>query len=349
MKERYDLSNLTILDDLIQKQLKPFVRKIDSEAYYAEDFLKSIGKAGLLNSQNGVDFSKEIRVVEEIAKVCMTTAFNLWCHLAALTYIRNSENFHLRNEILPQLEDGSLLGGTGLSNPMKYYAGLETLHLKAIKTSEGLVVNGHLPSVSNLGSDHWFGIIAEVNPDQRIMAVVPCNVEGLTLKAKLEYMAVNGSATYSCSFNEVKIPEKWIVSHNADDFVKIIRPAFVLYQIPLGLGVSEVCIKSIQQVCNKQGGCNQFLSVKPEDLAEELHRIREKVYQTAKDPLSKWNDLLQLRRSIVYLTSNATHGEMLHQGGAGYLQNSAPSRRLRESYFLVNLTPTLKHLEKMLH
>ncbi|WP_423410632.1 acyl-CoA dehydrogenase family protein [Heyndrickxia sp. MSNUG] len=342
---------MTSLAFLIQEQLKPFVRRIDAEAYYAEEFLKSIGKAGFLNSNTGVDFSTEVRVVEEVSKVCMTTGFNLWCHLAALTYIRNSENRYLKDEILPQLENGLLLGGTGLSNPMKYYAGLETLHLKAKKTNEGYSVNGQLPSVSNLGKGHWFGIIAEVSPEQRMMAVVPCNAEGLTLKAKLEYLGVNGSATYSCAFDDVTIPEEWIVSHDVDTFIEKIRPAFVLYQIPLGLGVTEASIASIRQVCNKQGGCNDYLSVQPDDLERELELIRMETFKLADGEglLQQWKELLQLRLRTAYLTSKAAHGSMLHQGGAGYLKYSAPSRRLRESYFLVNLTPTVKHLEKMLH
>ncbi|WP_415814186.1 acyl-CoA dehydrogenase family protein [Mesobacillus thioparans] len=342
---------MTSLAVLIQEQLKPFVRRIDAEAYYAEEFLKSIGKAGFLNSDTGVDFSTEVHVVEEVSKVCMTTGFNLWCHLASLTYIRNSDNRYLKEEILPQLENGQLLGGTGLSNPMKYYAGLETLHLKATKTNEGYRVKGQLPSVSNLGNDHWFGIIAEVSSDQRMMAVVPCNAEGLTLKAKLEYLGVNGSATYSCAFDDVTIPEKWVVSHDVDTFINKIRPAFVLYQIPLGFGVTEASIASIRQVCNKQGGCNDYLSIQPDELERELKRLRTETYKLAggEGLFQQWKHLLQLRLRTAYLTSKAAHGSMLHQGGAGYLKYSAPSRRLRESYFLVNLTPTVKHLEKMLH
>ncbi len=342
---------MTILDELIQKQLKPFVRKIDTDAYYAEDFLKSIGKAGYLNSCNGVDYSREVSVVEETAKICMTTAFNLWCHLASLTYIRACHNPYLKGEILPKLENGTILGATGLSNPMKYYAGLEKLHLKADKNKNGYLVNGILPSVSNLGTDHWFGIIAEVNADQRIMALVPCNVEGLTLKTKLEYLGVNGSATYSCKFKGVEIPQKWIISEDADHFIKKIRPAFVLYQIPLGLGVAESSIDSIHQVCNKQGGCNEYLPIQPKELERELEGIRSEVYQLteAEELLNHWHTLLELRLRTAYLTSKSAHGSMLHQGGAGYLKDSAPSRRLRESYFLVNLTPTIKHLEKILH
>lgn len=345
------LNKMDQLEELIQQQLKPHVKKIDTEAYYAADFLKSIGRSGFLQSQGGVDFTTEVRVVEEVAKVCMTTAFNFWCHLAALTYIRNSENSYLQNELLPQLENGTLLGATGLSNPMKYYAGLETLHLKAEKTADGYRINGKLPSVSNLGADHWFGVVAEVDADQRIMAIIPCNAEGLSLKEKAEYLGVNGSATYACSFNDVEIPLQWVISEDADAFIPIIRPAFVLYQIPLGLGVSSASVASIRQVCNKQNGCNNFLPIQPEELEDELHFVRKAVYEIAASEPSqnRWPDLLRLRLKAAYLTSKSTHGSMLHQGGAGYLMNSAPSRRLRESYFLLNLTPTVKHLEKMLH
>lgn len=108
-----------------------------------------------------------MKLVEETAKVCMTTAFTIWCHLAALTYLRTCENAYLKNLLLPLLENGKVLGATGLSNPMKSYAGLESLRLKAERVSEGFVINGHLPSVSNLGQNHWFGIVASVHEKSR--------------------------------------------------------------------------------------------------------------------------------------------------------------------------------------
>ncbi|OOR09298.1 acyl-CoA dehydrogenase, partial [Bacillus mycoides] len=113
---------------------------IDTEAYYPREFLIKVGKSGFFRSTEGSQqeyLAREVRLVEETAKVCMTTAFNIWCHLASLTYVRASENPFLKNEILPQLENGELLGGTGLSNPMKFYAGLETLHLKAKRADGG--------------------------------------------------------------------------------------------------------------------------------------------------------------------------------------------------------------------
>jgi len=348
------MDNLDVLNKLIQEELKPLVKRIDAEAFYPENFLHKLAGEGFFKSSGLTKqdyLPREVSVVEEIAKVCMTTAFNVWCHLASLTYIRNSNNAYLKDEILPLLENGTLLGGTGLSNPMKYYAKMETLHLKAECTRDGYVITGQLPAVSNLGSDHVFGIIAEVNEDERIMALVSCRTEGLTLKVKQGYMGVNGSATYSCAFENVFIDDRWILSHSADDFVEKIRPYFILNQIPLGLGVTDASIQSIRQVVNKQAGCNQYLATQPDELLEELQAYQNKLQQISKSKEvgDLVDEIIELRRQIVYLTTKATHACMLHQGGAGYFQYGAPSRRLRESYFLVNLTPTLKHLEKYCH
>jgi len=342
------------LQELLYKQLKPLVKKIDVNAYYPREYLESLGKHGFFLS-TGLPATdvliREMKLVEETAKVCMTTAFTIWCHLAALTYLRTCENTYLKNLLLPLLENGKVLGATGLSNPMKSYAGLESLRLKAERVSEGFVINGHLPSVSNLGQNHWFGIVASVHEKKQVMAFVPCNIQGLELKGKQEYLGLNGSATYSCTFNEVFIPDQWIISKQADEFVKKIRPKFVMYQIPLGLGVTDASIQSMKKIQNKQNGCNQYLPIQPDELENELISIREKTFHLIQnsDLTQHWEDLLKIRLNIAYLTLKAVHGAMLHHGGAGYFQQCDPSRRLRESYFLVNLTPTVKHLEKLLN
>ena len=118
---------VALLENIINEELKPYVKRIDAEAYYAESYLRKLGEAGFLSSENKSKkdtIMDEMYLVEETAKVCMTTAFCLWCHLAALTYVRNTKNEKLKNELLPALESGEILAGTGLSNPMKFYAGL---------------------------------------------------------------------------------------------------------------------------------------------------------------------------------------------------------------------------------
>ena len=343
---------VALLENIINEELKPYVKRIDAEAYYAESYLRKLGEAGFLSSENKSKkdtIMDEMYLVEETAKICMTTAFCLWCHLAALTYVRNTKNEKLKNELLPDLESGEILAGTGLSNPMKFYAGLEKLHLSAKKVERGYLVSGVLPSVSNLGKGHSFGFVAGLNDTEQIMGIVSCDVEGLQLKEKVDYLAINGSATYACSFKDVFIPNENILSEDAGAFIEVIRPAFLLYQIPLGLGVTQASIESIEKVCQRQNGCNQYLKNRPEDLRQEEEKIQAKIQTLFEQEHVPFKEIAAIRLQSAYLTLEAVQASMLHNGSAGYLQNCAPSRRLREAYFYANLTPTIKHLEKVLN
>jgi len=328
---------------------------IDRDGFYPEDVMRAVGKKTELLKSDGVSdalvYHNGTHVVRETAKYCMTTGFNFWCHMAALTYVRKSDSPFLKKEVLPGLENGDILGGAGLSNPMKFYAGLDKIYLKAERVSGGFKINGALPFVSNLGVDHWFGVIGQVGDSgsNRVMALISCKMEGLKLKEKLDFIGLNGSATYTCQFKDVFVPSEQIIRENADSFIEEVRPAFVLYQLPLGFGVIHSAIQSIEKAVNKQQGCNQYLPVQGDDIAKELAAIEERFEALNFDELeTQWKSILQLRLDTVYLTLKAVQTAMIHQGGAAYIQNSDCERRLREAYFFANLTPTIKHLEKML-
>lgn len=338
-----------VLQALIEEKLKPFVKKIDEEAYYAEDFLLELGKAGLFASTQKDEQTillDELTIVQETAKVCMTTAFCLWCHLAALTYIRKTDNEPLRAKILPLLERGEVLGATGLSNPMKFYAGLEKLHLTAQRIDGGYVINGILPAVSNLGANHWFGAIAH-NGEQEVMVFVNTDHEHITLKEKNHFLGVNGSATYTCKFDNVFVGDGYVVAQEASTFVDSIRPTFVLYQIPLGFGVVAAAIEGIEKVKTKQNGCNEYLQVQADELKEKLQYLQELLQALVQSGDVTLQAICQIRLQGVYQTLAAVQANMLHNGSAGYIAGSTPSRKLREAYFLANLTPTVRQLEKM--
>ncbi len=338
------------LEKIIEKELIPYVRKVDSEAFYAKNYLKKLGEAGLFSSAGKSQrerMNEELFVVEETAKVCMTTAFCVWCHLAGLTYLRSTDNSVLKNKLLPLMEAGEILGATGLSNPMKYYAGLEDLRLHARQTKGGYIFSGVLPAVSNLCQGHWFGVIARTENGKEIMAMIPFGVEGLITKERTEFFAANGSATYSCQFNDIFIPSEWVLSEKAADFAVQIRPAFVIYQIPIGFGVIGASIESMEKVRQRQNGCNQFLQKQPEELRSALENLKQRLQTQLSYEKPDWKEVAGIRLETAYLTLDAVQAAMLHNGSAGYLRNCDPARRLREAYFFANLTPTIKHLEKV--
>jgi alkylation response protein AidB-like acyl-CoA dehydrogenase len=341
-----------IFNEIINEHLKPHIRQIDEHVFYPKEFLNAIGKAGFFNSnkiQKELVSYKDIYLIEETANYCMTTAFTIWCHLAALASVRLSNNPGIKNDLLPLLESGEVIGGTGLSNALKYYAGLEPIRINAKRTEGGYTISGNLPSVSNLDEDHWFVIIASLNPNQRIMCMIPVKLEGLVLESKTDFIGLNGSATYSCYFNNVFIPDKWILTEEADEYIQQLRPILTLYQIPLGIGISQAAIESIVKNHSKNIEVNQHVKPQPKELIDEIQCIRKNTYAHAKatDLTIIWKEILRTRLEIAKITLKVVQADMLYAGGQGYLQGSDSFRRLREAYFIANLSPTIKHLETL--
>ncbi|WP_338448965.1 acyl-CoA dehydrogenase family protein [Niallia oryzisoli] len=343
-----DLNKRTF-KQIINENLKPIIRKIDEESYYPKEFLSAVGQAGFFSSSNLQKENircREIYLIEETARYCMTSAFTLWCHLAALTSARLSNNPFVKNELLPLLESGEVLGGTGLSNALKYYAGIETIRLRADKTEGGYTISGSLSSVSNLDVDHWFVIIASINL-HRIMCMIPTKIKGLELESKTNFVGLNGSATYSCFFNNVFVPDKWIITEQADEFIQKVRPTLVLYQIPLGIGVSDASIESIVESHSKNVEVNHQVKSQLRELMNDIEFIRKRTYEYAQytELTVILKEILLTRLEIAKLTPKIVYEDMLYSGSPAYMQGSDSFRRLREAYFLVNLSPTVKQLE----
>ena len=341
------VTNSQSINQLIENHLKPIVKKVDEEALYAKDYLYALAHEGYFVRGNKTEeelLLDEANIIYETAKVCLTTAFCAWCHLAALTYLRKTDNAFLHETLLPKLEAGEVLGATGLSNPMKYYSGLEDLHLKAEAVEGGYVINGVLPAVSNMQPEHFFGAIAKL-PDREVMVILQGNTDGIELKEKVGFAGVNGSATYSIRFANVFVPTARVISENAKEFCDLIRPTFIYYQIPIGFGVMTASAEGIQKIKNKQNGCNEYLSQDADSITVQVEAYQTRLNQLTSNLMLK--DVVALRLDTVYATLNATQANMLHNGSPGYVEGSVPYRKLREAYFFANLTPTVRHLEKL--
>lgn len=340
------------LQALIEEQLVPEVSVIDLEGHYPQSFLQALGAAGYYQVRNLPEWrvtERKLRLIETVSQTCNSTAFLVWCHLTGLSYVAHGESRYLLERLLPRLESGEILCGTGLSNAMKYYAGLEPLKLRAERVSGGYVCDGVLPFVSNLAPGQWFGAIAQVDDRHRVMLFIPCDADGLTLRERRGFMGMNGTATYHCHFERVFVPDDYVLSEDADALVRRVRTGFVLSQVGMALGLCGSAIASMAQLA--QAGANRFLPASPEGFAERYERLRERTYSLAEQAQTEavaFPEVARVRLDSAYLAIDVATTAVLYSGGAGYLQSSTASRRLREAFFVALVTPTVKHLERVL-
>jgi alkylation response protein AidB-like acyl-CoA dehydrogenase len=351
----------------VGRELDPLVGRIDRGLYPA-DALRALGAQGAfrhhLASQRPDgrrDLVGAIDALGTIGRSCGSSAFMGWCQDACAWYVEQGASDALRRELLPALASGEVLGGTGMSNPMKYFASIERLALQGTRVPGGWRVSGRLPWVSNLGPKHVFGTaFMPLGPDGEprtgagveVMALVRCDWPGVTMTEVPPFLAMDGTGTYGLAFDEVFVPDDHVLADPIGPWLKRIRNGFVLMQVGIGAGIIQGCVELMRESNLRLGHVNAFLEDGPDQIEDELGALHDRVAVLAEavlDPAdARFAEVLTARLMASELTLRATQSTMLHTGAGGYSLASPAQRRLREGYFVAIVTPAIKHLRKEL-
>ena len=337
---------------------------IDRRGIYPRSILQRLGELGALKAhlarggQDG-DYALAISAISEVSRICGATGFMVWCHNVCGVYMEQSGNPALMGAALQRHGDGLTLGATGMSNPMKTFAGIEKFLLRARQVEGGFVVNGTLPWVSNLGPGHYLGAVAalETAPEvdvsampREIMFLVHCNAPGVELRDCPSFSAMEGTNTWAVRLTDYFVGAQDLVADPVRPFIGRIRAAFILLQTGMGLGVAQGAIDSMWQVEQQLGHVNEFLDDRPDALQQELDDLAARIAALAKTPFCSERefmiDVLDARAHASELALRAAQSALLHQGARGYLMTSEVQRRVRESHFVAIVTPAIKHLRK---
>ena len=359
--EEPDLRRDLVVDQvasIARRELAPIAADIDDGAVYPADLLRRLGDAGAWgshrpNDDGAADLRCAVQSIAALGEVCGATAFMAWCQNTLVWYAANSGNPALAG-FTNDVATGKILGGTGLSNPMKSFFGIERLKLKGRKVDGGYVVRGALPWVSNLGADHFFGTIFEIEdrPGEIVMFLADCSDPAVTLQPCKPFLAMDGTGTYSVQFRDAFIPSDHILAEPAGPFVKKIRSGFILLQAGMALGLIRDCVAIMDEVAAPLGHVNRYLPQQPVDFGVMLSDLESETMKLAADPYnaddSYWRRVLALRLNLGEASVAAAHTAMLHCGARGYLKSHRVQRRLREAYFVAIVTPATKQLRKML-
>lgn len=352
---------LDSIQEIVDEDLKPLTVKIDLDGYYPEQVLRKLGSIGAFRQHlksaridGEYDMGAAIQAMSIVSHECLSTGFAMWCQDTCGWYLQNAANSTVRDAWLPKIASGEVLAGTGMSNTMKAFAGIEPLRLNGKRVEGGYLVNGSLPWVSNLGDDHVFGTLFALDgqKDHSVMALVSCNLEGFTLKQSAHFTALEGTRTFACIFENVFISDDMIIDHDGAAFLRRARAGIVMLQLGMGVGNIQSCIDLCQDVEPLLGHVNCYLEDRPDELQQELDDAVEAALALAEEPFETsgeyFQEILQLRLTAGELAIRASQSAMLHTGAKGYLKTAPAQRKLRESYFVAIVTPAIKHLRKEL-
>jgi len=313
--------------DLSARELAPLVARIDAEGLYPESVMRGFGRFGAFarhlpgETPGGPDLVAAIGAMAAAGEHCLSTAFCMWCQNALAWYIFASDNDDLKAALGRRVAAGEALGGTGLSNPMKAFFGIEKIRLKGKRVAGGYEVRGALPYVSNLGADHYFGAVFEADdmPKRYVMAIVPCASAGVALSDNTKFVALDGTRTFSVHMRDVIVPDAFVLADPSDTFIARIRAGFVLLQAGMGIGLIRGCIALMNQVKGPLGHVNKYLDVQPEHLLERLVTIEAAV---------ECRHAVRTRPSLLAGRDRSADRDRRSSGGSG-ARRDAPLRRAR--------------------
>lgn len=327
--------------------------EIDRGAYPL-DILGRLGEAGALGvhlDRHGARLGLSIAAMQAASRACGATGFLMWCHDVCGLYLEQSGNPALTGAALDAHAVGRSFGGTALSNPMKAFAGIEPILLRARRVPGGYRVSGMLPWVSHIGPGQYCGAIAGVTGPgdtigHEIMFRLSC--DRAELRPCPHFSGMEGTSTWGVRVDDLFVGEGDLIADPARPFIGRIRGAFVLLQCGMGLGVAEGSLDAMLAVEETLGHVNQFLDDRPDAIAAELAELRARVMRLAETPYDGATDylidVLDARAQTAELALRASQSALLHQGARGYLMSAAPQRRIREAHFVAIVTPAIKHL-----
>jgi alkylation response protein AidB-like acyl-CoA dehydrogenase len=204
--------------------VKPLAQEIDEEERFPQETIDKLAKNGFMGITVPVEYGGQgcdeltyVLCMEEIAKVCGTTAVALSAHTSlCIDPIMTFGTEAQKQKYIPKLAKGEWLGAFGLTEPGAGTdaQGQQTKAVLDENTNEW-VLNGSKCFITNGKVADVYIIIAVTGIVEKrgrklkeISAfIVEKNTPGFTFGAKEKKMGIRGSSTYELIFQDCRIPK----------------------------------------------------------------------------------------------------------------------------------------------
>jgi alkylation response protein AidB-like acyl-CoA dehydrogenase len=218
--------------DLCEAKVAPYAAEVDEESRYPEEAAKALQQADFHAPHvpeeyggAGADALATVLVIEEIARVCMSSSLIPAVNKLGSLPLMISGSEELKKNYLTKLASGE--GGFSycLSEPD---AGSDAAAMKtrAVRDGDGWVLNGVKRWITNAGVSEYYTVMAvtvpDLEPEKRSRGisafVVEKSDEGVTFGAKEQKLGIKGSPTREVYLDNVRIPADRMIGAEGTGF-----------------------------------------------------------------------------------------------------------------------------------
>jgi butyryl-CoA dehydrogenase len=286
--------------DFAENEIAPIAQETDKREQFPWEIIRKMGELGLM----GLPFSEEYGgagadtvsyaiAMEEISRVCGSTAITLAAHISLCTFpIYHFGNEEQKREYVPKLASGEWIGALGLTEPG---AGSDAggVKTRAVLDGDEWVINGQKCFITNGSIADVVVLTALTDPEKGSRGISNFIVEkgapGFRPGRDEEKMGLKGAITSELFFEDCRIPKENILGTPGEGFKQALitldggRISIGAMALGLAQGAFERALaysKERQQfgqpICNFQAV--QWMLA---DMATEIEAARLMIYQAA--------------------------------------------------------------------
>lgn len=334
-------------------EVAPCAKKVDEESFFPQENVKKMSKYGFLGipvpkkyGGQGADHLTYILAIEELAKVCATTAVIVSAHTSlCIDPIMAYGTEEQKNKYIPKLASGEYLGAFGLTEPS---AGTDagSQQTKAVLKDDHYVLNGSKIFITNAGYADVFVITAMTDPSAGTRGISTFIVErdfpGFRVGKEEDKMGIRGSSTCELIMENCIVPKENLLGREGRGFTVAMktldggRIGIASQALGIAQGALDKTVAYVKErkQFNRPIAAFQNTQFQIADMATKIEASRLLVYKasTFKDAGKPYSieaatAKLFAAESAMSVTSKAIQ---LH-GGYGYTRDYEVERMMRDA------------------
>lgn len=339
--------------DFAQTRIKPVAADLDENETFPEEIVAEMGDLGLMGipypdeyGGAGMDYTAYAIAVEEIAKVCGSTAITLAAHISlgiGPIYLFGSEE--QKKKYLPELCSGRTLGAFGLTEPQ---AGSDAgaTQSTAVEKDDHFLLNGTKVFCTNGGKAKYLTVSAVTEKGKGTKGIscfiLERGMEGFTVGKEERKLGVRGSNTVVLHFSDVKIPKANLLGNPGEGFKQMLtvldggRISIAAMSLGLAEGAYEATLAYVDErkAFQKPISAFQATQFKLADMYVQIEAARHLIFDAARKKDAGEPFMREAAMAKLYASEVATRVTLqaiqLH-GGYGYMRDYPVERMFRDN------------------
>ncbi len=328
--------------DELLKKLAATVLDVDASQTWPTQQFNWLAGSGVLGwvipeeyGGQPVSESECVTGYERLATACLTTCFALTQRNGACQRIVGSSNEEIKAELLPRLASGESFATVGISHLTTSRQHISKPMVRVEQQGDHFILNGMIPWVTGaIAADH---IVTggTCNDGLQVLIAMPCDLDGISIRSKVELMSLTAAETTSIDLNNVRISTKYLLAGPVEGVMSqgVGGGAGSLTTSTLALGVSVRSLALLQEEAERRPDLKENVSM----FEREVELLRDDV---SKASLGLAGDDPQLSATMIRQRSNSlalriTQAALAVTKGAGFMKGHPAELAVREAMFFL--------------